>query len=487
MIKRTLGILMILAAAPLAAGAESTTPVLSEAGSSARRDLEASLGALTALREQIQAEKVPLTRELSRLEDELTVTRREIDETSRGQDAKRLEQANLETALKLRQEEASYVTNLLDEFVRGFESILHPSEYPRYGAAIDAAKLAKQNLDLPIEETHVRQGKVITEALDRVDDILGGTCYAGEAVDTSGQLAHGRFAMVGPVVLFAADRGISGLAVAQAGSVRSAVRPLPEGIGSGVASIVEGKEGLLPLDPSKGGALQEFMHRASLLHYFKKGGPIMYPLLFVSLLAFTVIIERLVFLSREKRFRDRSVVGQIFEHVARGDLDGAIGSAANTRDFVARTLRYAIEHRHKGLQNALARAAGQEVVRFSRGISILDTCVTAAPLLGLLGTVTGMMGSFGMLGGAELSAPAQITGGIAEALIATAFGLGIAITCLIPMNYLHGKADAAKHEIEDASTHLELLMKPLLEREFDTSRPSPSRGRLAQEPESLTA
>ena len=76
-----------------------------------------------------------------------------------------------------------------------------------------------------------------------------------------------------------------------------------------------------------------------------------------------------------------------------------------------------------------------------------------------------MMGSFGMLGGAELSAPAQITGGIAEALIATAFGLGIAITALIPMNYLHQQAEKAKHEIEDASTHLEILMKPILDAE----------------------
>jgi biopolymer transport protein ExbB len=91
--------------------------------------------------------------------------------------------------------------------------------------------------------------------------------------------------------------------------------------------------------------------------------------------------------------------------------------------------------------------------------------VTMAPLLGLLGTVTGMMGSFGMLGGAELSAPSQITGGIAEALIATAFGLGIAITALIPMNYLHQQAEKAKHEIEDASTHLEILMKPILDAE----------------------
>jgi biopolymer transport protein ExbB len=116
------------------------------------------------------------------------------------------------------------------------------------------------------------------------------------------------------------------------------------------------------------------------------------------------------------------------------------------------------------------RASGQELMRYHRGISILDTCITMAPLLGLLGTVTGMMGSFGMLGGAELSAPAQITGGIAEALIATCFGLGIAVTALIPMNYLHSKSDVARHEMEDAATHLELLMKPILDAEAALAR-----------------
>jgi biopolymer transport protein ExbB len=89
---------------------------------------------------------------------------------------------------------------------------------------------------------------------------------------------------------------------------------------------------------------------------------------------------------------------------------------------------------------------------------VLDTVITLSPLLGLLGTVTGMIGSFGMLGSQELGAPAAITGGIAEALIATAAGLSVAIVALIPFNYLQGLADRARREIEDASTHLELLL-----------------------------
>jgi len=132
---------------------------------------------------------------------------------------------------------------------------------------------------------------------------------------------------------------------------------------------------------------------------------------------------------------------------------------------VARALTYALRHREKSLSDALMRSSAQEVVRYSRGISLMDTVVTMAPLLGLLGTVTGMISAFGMLGGSELSAPTAITGGIAEALIATTFGLGIAVTSLIPLNFLHAKCENARNEIEDAMSLLELLMKPIMEKE----------------------
>src|SRR6185369_5611295 len=129
------------------------------------------------------------------------------------------------------------------------------------------------------------------------------------------------------------------------------------------------------------------------------------------------------------------------------------------KDFVCRALTYALEHREKSVSNALVLAQSLEIKRFTRGIAILDTVITLAPLLGLLGTVTGMMHSFSLIGG-ELSAPGAITGGIAEALIATAFGLGIAITALIPFNFLHSRIEEARHEIESAATQLELLVQP---------------------------
>jgi biopolymer transport protein ExbB len=195
-----------------------------------------------------------------------------------------------------------------------------------------------------------------------------------------------------------------------------------------------------------------------MIDLFVKGGPIMWPLLLTSITALAVALERIFFILAERRRRQPQVVEKILSEVERGQVDGAIGAGKAASDFVARTLVYALEHRTESLSSALLRASNHELKRFNRGLSVLDTVITLAPLLGLLGTVTGMINSFGLLGGSELGAPSAITGGVAEALIATAFGLGIAITALIPFNYLNSRLEEARHEIEDAANHLELLL-----------------------------
>ena len=195
-----------------------------------------------------------------------------------------------------------------------------------------------------------------------------------------------------------------------------------------------------------------------LSNWFQLGGPVMYPLLACSVLAMTVVTERLLFIMRELKQRDPVRVGRILSHTEKGEIDKAIAAGRDSEDFVARTLVYGLSHRDKSFSSALLQAAGRELKRFSRGLPILDTIVTLAPLLGLLGTVTGLIRSFGLLGAQQLEAPTVITGGIAEALIATAFGLSIAIVALIPFNYLNARVEEARHEIEEASNHLELLL-----------------------------
>jgi biopolymer transport protein ExbB len=190
-----------------------------------------------------------------------------------------------------------------------------------------------------------------------------------------------------------------------------------------------------------------------------KGGPMMWPLLALSLVSLTVVLERLFFVVRVKALRQAGKIDEIFSAVEALDFDRALRAGSGSTDFVARALTAALRERDRSLSSAFLRAAGAELRNFNRGLSVLDTAITLAPLMGLLGTVTGMIRAFGFLGSSELSAPTAITGGIAEALIATAFGLGIAIVSLIPFNFLNARLEQARHEIEDAGTRMELLLR----------------------------
>ena len=202
----------------------------------------------------------------------------------------------------------------------------------------------------------------------------------------------------------------------------------------------------------------DVLRRTSIAHIFFQGGMIMWPLLIASLVSMTVVIDRVMFLLGEQRRRSEQQLGSFFSEVGRGNLSGAIEMSRKSGDVVVMTLGYGLEHRDQSLAHALSYAESKMLRRYRRGIAVLDTVITLAPLLGLLGTVTGMMGSFSMIGG-EVGAPAGITGGIAEALIATAFGLCIAIATLIPFNYLNTCAEQLEGEMLAAGNQLRLLVE----------------------------
>jgi biopolymer transport protein ExbB len=195
-----------------------------------------------------------------------------------------------------------------------------------------------------------------------------------------------------------------------------------------------------------------------MIEIFRQGGPVMWPLLIVSIVALATVLERVVFLARETFLRDPKAVAAIFFEAEQGEFEKAEAAGARSRDYVARVLTQALVHRDVSFSNALLHASSLELQRFNRGISVLDTIVTLAPLLGLFGTVTGMIGAFHILKGSELGAPVAITGGVAQALIATAFGLVIAIVALLPFNFLNSRLEQARSEIENAAAHLEMLL-----------------------------
>ena len=190
--------------------------------------------------------------------------------------------------------------------------------------------------------------------------------------------------------------------------------------------------------------------------FFIKGGPIMYPILAVVVMALCVIVERVFWWTHTALKRSPRQLEAVYEALQEGNLAEAIRRSAGAADPVLRMVHPGLNLPHTSMEGALEVAAGQELRAAGRFLSAMDTIVTLGPLLGLLGTVTGIMGSFTSIGSAELAVE-KVTGGIGEALIATAAGLGIAIVTLIPMNYFHSRLASLQFDLEAAANNVLIL------------------------------
>ena len=193
------------------------------------------------------------------------------------------------------------------------------------------------------------------------------------------------------------------------------------------------------------------------IQFFLKGGPIMWPILICAVVAVAVVGERTFWWWRESQKRDPQKMERLLSALENADVATATKISEGSEDPIIRMVHRGLNHVHTSMQGALQLAAGIELERAGRFLTVMDTLVTLAPLLGLLGTVTGLMRAFLSIGSAEL-AVASVTGGIGEALIATACGLGIAIFSLIPFNLFTAKVTRLQFELETAATNVEVMV-----------------------------
>lgn len=217
------------------------------------------------------------------------------------------------------------------------------------------------------------------------------------------------------------------------------------------------------------------------VQFFLEGGPVMWPILICALVAVAVVGERTFWWIREKSRRESQKLEQVLAALENSDVPSAAKLSESSQDPVIRMISRGLSHlghAHSSLIGALQLAAGIELKRAGRFLVVMDTLVTLAPLLGLLGTVTGLMRAFLRIGGSEL-AVSEVTGGIGEALIATACGLGIAIFSLIPFNYFTSKLTQLQFELETAATNVEVMVgggkggESITVRQPTQSHPSP--------------
>ena len=202
--------------------------------------------------------------------------------------------------------------------------------------------------------------------------------------------------------------------------------------------------------------------------FFHNGGPVMYPLLACSLIVMTVIFERCIFWIKVEAQRNRPLVDEVLELCRCGDWAPVRKKSVGCKDFVVRIMITGILHRDFSMLKAMEAEAADELQRMRRFMGVLDTMITVAPLLGIFGTVLGIITSFEMLGSAGIENPKAVTAGVAQALITTATGLGIAILSVFPYNYFNSKVERAALDIEKYTTSLEIVYEKIAHDNGDT-------------------
>lgn len=199
---------------------------------------------------------------------------------------------------------------------------------------------------------------------------------------------------------------------------------------------------------------------------FIEGGWVMWPILTTFFLALCVILDRAVWWLRLKSMLQPARQNEARDAIGAGDFQTAWKLAQNTADPYLQNLAEGITHARTSMLAAMQLHATHLIEKSEARMWVISTLITLAPLLGLFGTVVGIMGSFSFVGDDQLAA-SKVSGGIAEALIATACGIAIAILCLLPYNFFRKRVSLLRGSLERWINHTELLVKSAKEHGHD--------------------
>ena len=196
-----------------------------------------------------------------------------------------------------------------------------------------------------------------------------------------------------------------------------------------------------------------------MLHYLEVGGPILWVLVIISIGAFAVVLERIVFFAVNEKNVGNNFKDEILSLVASKKLDEAIALCYTKKSCVASAVKKFLQKAPRGIdvqdyEFILKEVTNQEISPYERRLNLLSSVISISPMLGLLGTVTGMIRAFTNISKYGAGDAAIVADGIAEALLTTAAGLMIAIPVIVVYNYLNRRLEKMENEIDDVVTNI---------------------------------
>lgn len=340
--------------------------------------------------------------------------------------------------------------------------------------AKDLDALIAQNLQSALTEKHISFLEAVAqeERFPGMDDVRAMvramfdlmnaagqvTRRRGRIINRSGREMEADILLIGPfTAAYRSEDEIGFCNYSSAGTQLYALSTLPPGrMQRQIAKYLNGKSEAVPMDISRGGALRQLTHELNLLQQIPKGGPIVWPILSILAVGLLIVAERTFFLIR-RRTKAAGLMKRISELAMQGNWQACQDECAQHHTPVARVVAAGLSCCHMAreeMENALQEAILKEIPPMERFLSTLGMLAAIAPLLGLLGTVTGMIDTFHVITLHGTGDPRLMSGGISEALVTTMLGLSVAIPLMLAQTLLDRTVETRIGQMEEKAVAL---------------------------------
>ena len=454
--------LMVIVASLLANPAPAQD--IREAARRAEVDRAAARQEADQAEQQILADQQQLLAEVSRLEQEQDSLQKDIDALQQRQ--ARAEQDRGRMAEQWSQRELGFreISGNVRVAARDLESLLKASP-------LDAGQDWRLERISPLLDTGYFPDIEDISGMAAVflDEVQRGsqvTRSEGSFVGRDGRQVTGRIVQVGKfTTVYQTDQETGFLTWSPEGRRLFALAELPpRHIARELKKYLAGDSEDMPLDLSGGASLRQLSHRASLVDQIRSGGPIVWPILFIGLAAIVLVVYKIAFMNRMHGNTDR-IMGEVHRLASEGDwaaCQNLISADKGRAGAVARVIGAGLAARNEEretLESVLQEAILHEMPNVQQGLAMLAVLGAVAPLLGLLGTVTGMIDTFRVITLFGTSDPKLMSGGISEALITTEIGLAVAIPIMLCHTYLSRRSDHVIGDMEEKAVQLTNIIR----------------------------
>ena len=419
-------------------GAESIDDAMKRAVGTYEQRLRQASEELIQTRERIAKEKAPLLQAMRAAEDRIIASDTETTRLETGQEEGSDNHRKLSKETDATRKNENYLNTLAHDSLNAFEDGLLPGEKQ---FVPEKAEILREAFSDPSKLAGGQKAAEVADLLlAQVQQSLGGYHAAGTSlVDGDSKLVDGTFAFVGPESFFRADEGgAAGTVRVREGTGRAITCLLPEWKAAAVEAFFQGRQGTMLADASAGKALRLKETKGTVWQHINKGGVVSYAILCVGLLALLLIGQKIVDLSRMS-IDDPRAVQRCLDAVAAGnEPDAGQGVRllkATPRELFTAGLRHLGEPKEL-LEERLTSVLLRQRLHYERWLPLLAVIATAAPLMGLLGTVTGMVRTFTLITVFGTGNAGKLASGISEVLVATELGLLVAIPTLVAHGFL---------------------------------------------------